>query len=164
MSIVVAFLCHIAVRNLVYVDQSQSSYRSWSIFTVSHFEFKSKLGKDFLSGQVHLIHISSPFQHSSFPLPGKSVIPIWNQLMVVIRLSLAYSCRHGYWQKLSWRFNKKTKHKEGQRGEPPELPEGSLRRPFGGPDLSAGIGNASAFVIRLKLLLTSSYVEMWLIT
>lgn len=42
----------------------------------------------------------------------------------------------------------------------PELPGGSLRRRLGGLALSASIGNASESVIQLKLLLTSSYVEM----
>lgn len=45
-------------------------------------------------------------------------------------------------------------------GNTPEFPGGSLTRRLGGLRLPASTGNASQFVIQLKLLLTSSYVEM----
>lgn len=76
--------------------------------------------------------------------------------MLRIILSWAHSCWHGYWQRLSQYFNKKTKRKKRR-----QFPGRSLGSRCGGRGL---VVTASQCVIQLKLLLTSSYVKMWLIT
>lgn len=65
----------------------------------------------------HSTKLASCSLHTRLLLPGqhRSTTPFLNQIMLVIILSWAYSCWHGYWQRLSQYFNKKTKYRKYSR-------------------------------------------------